>query len=113
MSENLRKCMEDLRIALKYKNKRTRDAILKFLSQKKCVYDALREISLNILNGKIKLKKHEMKKLNPHVKTIKALKKGGHKRRSQQKLVRQSGGFLPWLIPIVASALPSVIELLK
>ena len=113
MSENLRKCMSDLRLAMNFKHKPTRDAILKFLSQKKCVYKALREISMNILNRQIKLKKHHYKKLNPHVKTIKALSKGVKSRRKQQQLVKQSSGFLPWLIPLVASALPAVIDLIK
>ena len=113
MSENLKKCMADLRLAMSYKDKPTRKAILKFLSHKNCIYEALREISINICNKQIKLKKDHMRKLNPHVKTIKALKNGVKCKRSRKKLVRQSGGFLPWLLPVIASAIPAVLDLIK
>jgi hypothetical protein len=113
MSDNLKKCLNELKLAMQYKHKPTRNAILKFLSNKKCIYNALREISMNILNKQIKLKNHHIRKLNPHVKTIKALGKGVKHRRTQQKLVLQSGGFLPWLLPLVASAIPAVIDLIK
>ena len=113
MSENLKKCMADLRLAMNYKHKPTRESILKFLSHNKSIYNALREISMNILNKQMKLKKHHIRKLNPHVKTIKSLKKGVKTKKQRQRLVIQSGGFLPWLIPVIASALPAVIDLIK
>ena len=113
MSQNLRKCLKELQIAMNYKHKPTRDAILKYLSHKKCIYNALREISMNILNKQIKLQRHHIRKLNPHVKTIKALKKGMKSKKERRKLVQQSGGFLPWLLPVIASALPAVIDLIK
>jgi hypothetical protein len=113
MSENLRKCLKDLKLAMKCKDKASRKAILKFLSNKKCIYNALREISMNIINKQIKLQRHHVRRLHPHVKTIKALGRGVQHRKRQQKLVIQSGGFLPWLLPLVASALPAVIDLFK
>ena len=113
MSENLKNCINELKCAMQYKHKPTRQAILKFLSNKKCIYNALREISMNILNRQIKLKRHNIHRLNPHVKTIKALGKGVKHKRRQKQLVIQSGGFLPWLLPLVASAIPAVLDLVK
>ena len=113
MSANLRKCMKELKIAMNYKHKPTREAILKYLSHKKCIYNALREISMNILSKKLKLKRKHIRRLNPHVKTIKALKRGVKTPKERKKLVLQSGGFLPWLLPVIASAIPAVIDLIK
>jgi hypothetical protein len=73
----------------------------------------MREISMNILNNRLKLNNKHVRNLEPHIKTIKALKRGTKNKKRRQKLVKQSGGFLPWLIPLVASALPAVIDLIK
>ena len=113
MSANLKKCMKELKIAMSYKHKPTRNAILMFLAHKKCIYNALREISMNILNKNLKLKRHHIRRLNPHVETIKALKRGVKTPKERRKLVRQSGGFLPWLLPVIASAISAVIDLIK
>jgi hypothetical protein len=109
MSQNLKNCIKELQVAMKYKDKPTRHAILKFLSNKKCVYKALREISMNIVNKQIPLNKRQLRLLNPHVKTIKRLKSGTKNKHIRRRLVTQSGGFLPWLIPIVGSVLSSIL----
>ena len=101
--------MKELQIAMKYKHKPTRDAILEYLSNRKCVYKALQEISLNILNNQIKLNKNQIQRLNSYVKTIKRLKCGVKTKKVREKLVKQSGGFLPWLLPIVATAISSLL----
>ncbi len=72
------------------------------MSKKSCIYDALREIAVNIMNKNIPLNKIQLRKLGPHAKTIKGLA-CGVKQASRQKLVQQTGGFLPFLIPIVTS----------
>jgi len=113
MSENLKNCMIELLELTKLKDRKSKEAVLKFLSKKKCVYLALREISLNILNKQIPLNKKQLSKLGPHAKTIKALACGSNYKKSQKKLVVQSGGFLPYIIPIVSTLLPAIVDLIN
>jgi hypothetical protein len=113
MSNNLQKCLQELNELNKLKDKKSKQAVLKFLANKKCIYLALREISLNVLNKQIPLNKKQLEKLGPHAKTIKALACGTNRKHIQKKLVEQSGGFLPYLIPIVSTLLPAVIDLFK
>ena len=109
MSDNLKTCMKELQSAMKYKDKRSRQTIMKFLSNKKCVYNALREIAMNIINKRIKLNRRQIGRLNPHAKTIRTLKCGVKNKLRRRKLVQQSGGFLPWLLPVVATVLSSIL----
>jgi hypothetical protein len=55
------------------------------------------------MNKNIPLKRTQLNKLGPHAKTIKSLACGVRQVAKRQKLVNQSGGFLPLLIPIIAS----------
>src|SRR5882757_1222947 len=105
MSDNLKKCMSELQRAMRIKHRPSRKAVLNFLAKRKCVYKALQEISTNIINRNIPLSKDHIRRLNPHTKTIKGLLKGTKNKRSQQRLVNQSGGFIHWLLPLVATAL--------
>ena len=113
MSDNLKKCMKELEVAMRYRDKPTRNAKLKYLSNKICIYDALREIAMNIVNKNIPLNRKHINRLNQHTKTIKALKCGTKSKHLRKKLVLQSGGFLPWLLPLVATAITTAIDLVK
>lgn len=108
MSENLKKCMKELRLAMS--NKSSKKGALEYLANKKCIYKALREISMNVVNRQIPLNKKQISKLNPYTQTIKSLKCGVKKKERRKQLVIQSGGFLPWLLPIIASVLPALIN---
>ena len=106
MSDNLKKSLVELKRAMSYKSKNKRKNVLDFLSNKKTVYKALREISKNI--KRYPLNKRQKNKLNKEAKLIISLKKGTKIKSKQKRLVQQSGGFLPWLIPIVATLLTSI-----
>ena len=105
---DLNKCLKELNIAMQYKNKNTRDSVLKYLSLKQCVYNTLREIAKNI--EKMNLTSTQRRKLIPHARTLNKLRKGAKSKSTQQLLVQQTGGFLPWLIPIAAAILPTIID---
>jgi hypothetical protein len=114
MSDNLKKCIKDFRTCIQYKGEpRNYKAMIKYLSHKKCVYNAMREISMNIINKKIKLNSKQRKKLAPYAKTIKRLKCGVKCKLHKRRLVQQTGGFLPWLLPLVATAITTAIDLAK
>ena len=107
MSENLKNCMKELKKAMSIKDLKRRKIILEYLAEKDCIYKALQEIAINILNENIKLKKSQIKRLDPHTKTILRLKKGV-KKTHRKHIVKQTGGFLPWLLPIVSTVLGSL-----
>ena len=113
MSHNLKRCLEDLNDAMKIRNKRKRDTVIRFLRKRNCFYHCLREIALNINNGNIKIDKKHTRKMKPYEKTIKALARGVKSKNQKIALVHQTGGMIPWLIPLVTAALPAVIDLIK
>lgn len=106
MSEAVKSYLQFLRgVSRKTLPKRT--AILKEFSDDRVLFDALSEISHNLLKGNIKVNKNQFKRLKKHTPVLKALdcpktRKCSAKRR---KLIEQSGGFLPFLIPAAAVAL--------
>ena len=109
MSDNLKKCIEELKLVMKIKDKTKRNIILEYLSQKDEIYNALREIAVNIMKKNIKLNKNQLKRLGRHGNTIIDLN-DGVKRKQRKRIVQQSGGFLPWLLPVVATVLGSIIK---
>lgn len=111
MSHNLQKCLKELQFVMKNRNKITRKNQLQYLAHKKCIYDAMREISINIMNKQIPLKKNQLKKLTPSQgNAIKRLATGVKNKKTRQKLIIQTGGFLPWLLPIIFTVLSTVVE---
>ena len=109
MSENLKKCMSELKEAMSQKTLKSRKDVLRYLANRDCIYKAMREISINILNSNIPLNKKQIKKLNNHAKTIKALKCGTKNKRRRKELVIQSGGYLPFILPILATVLSKLV----
>ena len=109
MSENLKKCMNELKQAMSQKTLKSRKEVLKYLANRDCIYKAMREISINILNSNIPLDKKVLKKLNRHTKTIKALKCGTKSKRRRRELVIQSGGYLPFILPILATVISKLV----
>ena len=108
MSHNLQECIIELQRAMKSKNKNKRKVLLEFLAHKNCIYEAMREISMNI--KKLPLNKKQKTKLNKKAKVIKTLANGVKRRSDRKKLILQTGGFLPWLLPIVATLITTAIE---
>ncbi len=107
VSKNLRKCLKELKLLASIKDKRAKGILLQDLADKDCIYDAMREISMNILNKNIPLRKAHLQKLGKkHAKVIKALACGTKDWERRRNLVLQFGGLpplLPILIPILAS----------
>ena len=107
MSNNLRKCLDKLKFIAKVKDLRTRRKLLLEMSDN-CLFKALHEIALNTMKGKVKLNKSQMRKISKYRKNLTALSNKNYKRKKH--LIKQSGGWLPILIPAVASILGSLIN---
>ena len=61
MSHNLQTCLKELKLAMRINDKQKRLIVLSFLSHKKCIYMALREIAMNIIKQNIPLNKKTIK----------------------------------------------------
>jgi hypothetical protein len=97
-------------------NNKDRKRLLKELSKKKVVYNAVAEIANNKLKGNLdeklkeKLNSQQLKRLNSHNKLFKKLCCKQKCKKSRSKLLSQTGGALPLLIPIIADILGSKIK---
>src|SRR5882757_10892375 len=90
---------------------RSRKIILDDLAGDQTAYNAVQEIAYNTIKGNVKLKKSQKTKLKKHEKVLKkfcCLKNKKNLKKRKQLLV-QSGGFLPILIPTVASIITSLL----
>jgi len=106
----MNECIKILNIIAKIKNAKTRKKILFDLDGDECFYKALREIALNTVNKNIKVPGPQRKKLQKYKKLIQTLSKPAKTRRTRKKLIIQSGGFLPLLIPAAISLLTTLIK---
>lgn len=108
VSPALRKSLPLLNVVSRMK-KRKRNVILNEIAGEDILYNALREIAHNTLKGNVKLNNDQKRKLKPYNNTLKNLciKHKCSKRR--KKLVIQSGGFLPILIPAITGLISSLI----
>ena len=111
VSKSLNKALPVLRIVSKL-NKRNKRSVLNQLGGEKTVFNALHEIAYNTLNGNLKLKKNQIRKLRPHRKVLENLCLPSSRKCSKRrkKLIIQSGGFLPILIPALTSIITALIS---
>lgn len=110
MSDNLKKCINELQLVTKIKNKNAQKTILKQLARRNCFAKAVQEVAANTANANIPLKTKEKKKLKKHAHIIKALTKKKLSVKTREKLVSQSGGALGVLIPIVTSLISALLQ---
>ena len=104
MSNNLRDNIIILKFIGDIKNKRLRRRIIYEI--KKPVYNALHEIATNLIHKNIKLSNLDVKKLKKYKKVILKL---SSMKTPKKKIIVQSGGMLPALIPLVISTLDSLV----
>jgi len=94
-------------IALATSDKKTQRHLIRVLSNQ--VIRILAQIAANVVNGNIPLTKKQLRKLSYHKTVLRSLrdkKRAGARRRI---LLRQKGGFLPFLIPLAASAVGGLL----
>ncbi len=110
MSDNLKKVIQTLYMVAKVRGKKKREALLRGMSKDPNIYLALQEIqptslqAYNTLNKNIKLTEAHHKRLRGYKRLLEELA-NGIKAKYKKRVVVQSGGFLPVLIPLVLSIL--------
>ena len=108
ISQSVRKTLPLLKTISKL-SKANRSKILSEVGGEDAVYKALREIAHNTIKGNVKLNNYQKAKLKPHARTLRNLCTSNKCLKRRKKLVVQSGGFLPILIPAVASLISSLV----
>lgn len=112
MSKNLRKCMKTMHLYCCTEKKPLRMALLNEMSKHRCFFDACHEIVNNLFLKNINLKnltpaqKKRMKKSLPVLHKIRKKPKSMAIRR---KLVQQSGGWIPFVLPILTTIVGELI----
>jgi hypothetical protein len=107
MSRSLQHCLKHLELISNIKNSRLRKAVLHDISVNECYFIAIREMLLNALRGNVRLSPAHKSKLRRHKKAINTFTtpKAKYSKKKKANLVKQSGGFLPFLIPAVIGTL--------
>jgi len=108
MSERLHKNVKILCAIAANKNSKSRKTQLNHICEDADIASCLREICKNLVNNRIPLQAGHVKKLRKHKKLIRELAKKKNSKKKKKELVKQSGGFLPVLLPIVASLLSTL-----
>lgn len=86
---------------------KNKQALLRALDPK--VIQILAQIASNIVNGDIKITESQRKKLTRYKDILRKLRDNKNIHTRRRILIRQKGGFLPFLIPLAASALGGVL----
>jgi hypothetical protein len=71
---------------------------------------ALCDMCLNVLRGNVPLTTSQMQRLKRHKQTLRSMATRRIPLITKRKLIRQRGGFLPLLLPIIASAVGGLLS---
>ena len=104
--DNVLKCAKELENLAKVKDFKNKKVLIK--NAEDCVIDAISEIALNCLNGRIPLRDCDFKSLIKYQTVLRKISKIGPVNK-RKRLISQTGGFLNLLIPPALSLIASVI----
>lgn len=106
-SNKLNKNLNLMKTVAAVKSSKLRKQCLKDLTNKKELCDCLSEICFNIAKGNIQLDSSHKKQIKKHKDLIYLFAK---KDKNRVKKLNQVGGFLPYLIPIIATLAADLIS---
>jgi len=104
MSQNLKNVIKTLDMVARVRGKKKREALLRGMNSDPNIYMALQEIAYNTINKNIRLTETHHKRLRGYKRLLLELA-NGIKAKYKKRVVVQSGGFLPVLIPLVLAIL--------
>lgn len=110
ISSNLKESIPVLKLMSNIKSRKLREQFLldQFKASDK-IYKAMGEISENLVHKNIPLETHHKKKLQRYKKHIVNLVQDKAKTRRKYHL-KQSGGYLPIILPVVFSLIESIVD---
>jgi len=108
----LKNAYNKLNFIAKIKNPQLRSRLLLTVADDQ-LYNALHEIAVNYNRGNIKLKSNQKRQISKFKNLLKRLATKPKSKAIKRKLIKQSGGFLPFILPLIANLIPSVIDAIK
>ena len=109
MSKNLSDCFQTLLLVSRIKDDRQRQKVLEIIGCDDKIYKALHELAINLIHGNIPLTKRQKLHLTKEKKKILPLAKKINDKRRRKRVVRQTGGFLNIVLPVVATLLTELL----
>lgn len=102
-------CLPWFKKLVKTRNKSSRRKFFKKAPKK--VLKSLREIIKNILNGKIRLKNQQKRRLRRYKNVMRTLSNNNFSEKRRKTILIQKGGFLPnLLVPIISLLASSIVQ---
>lgn len=95
----------------KCKHKNKRNLLLDFASKEQIM--TIVECVYNVLSGNVPLSAKQIKYLRKHRKPMRMLCDRKNSANTRRKILKQKGGFLGALIPMIAGMVPLVTDLVK
>ena len=113
MSNNLRKCMKTMHFYCCAGNRKVKKTLLEQMAKHECFFEALYEIVNNIHLRNIdlgKLAPAQKLKLKKYVPIMCKIHEHPKSKAIRRKIVIQSGGWLPLILPVVTTAVGELIN---
>ena len=110
MSKNLRKCMRTMHHYCDSNSPKIKKIILKEMSENPCYFDAIHEIINNIYLKNLKIPPSRRLKMKKFLKFFDDIHRQPKSKAKRRKLVIQSGGFIQFILPILATLVTELIS---
>lgn len=113
MSKNLRKCMKTMHLFCCTQNKKLRKSILDEMSKEECFFEALYEIVNNVFLKNIDFKKltpAQKRKAKKFLPLLRKIHKHPKSKGIRRKIVKQTGGWISFVLPILTSVVGEIIN---
>src|SRR5687768_13104249 len=104
MSQNLRKCYRVLKHISTIKDEQMRDSMLKHYCSKSCYRRALHEVAINVTRKDLPLSPAQRNIVRKNRRYLTPILR----KRAARKHYVQTGKALPFLVPLLASVIPSI-----
>ena len=110
MSNNLRKCLNKMKHYCNTDCKNLKKSMLHEMSSDDKYFNAILEIITNVSLKNIAIPVKEKNKLKKHIKVFNKIMIKPKNKKIRKKLIKQSGGAWPILIPFAIEAVRELIE---
>lgn len=97
----------EFQVLAKVESQKLREDLLKEFSRNPDFCRCVRELVKNAVKLNLPLTKSEKKVLDQHQKVVKGVL--SKRRQTSRRFIKQSGGFLPILVPILATLLGEIV----
>lgn len=106
---SLKNNIDKLKFVASVKNPLLRTKLLSELSDDN-LFKALNEIAINYFKGNINLNSKQKRQIKKYNRLLKRLTNKNSNKSIKKRLIKQSGGFLPILLPTLASIVTALIK---